>query len=85
MISNKEIAKKLQVSESMASRLCSGERMPSTETFALIVSEFDLDGNEALAEYRKGSANFGPWLTKKADEWAVRRSLPRPTPDDGDP
>lgn len=59
--------------------------MPSTETFALIVAEFDLDGNEALAEYRKGPANFGPWLTRKADQWALRRELPRSTPDDDDP
>lgn len=85
MISNKEIAAKLQVSESMASRLCSGERMPSTETFALMVKEFDIDGNEALAEYRKGPQNFGPWLTRKADEWAIRRGLPKPEADDSDP
>jgi hypothetical protein len=46
----------------MASRLRSGQRMPSTTMLNKIVEAYDLDGAEALRQYGKGREQFSAWL-----------------------
>lgn len=81
-LTNKQIGDMIGVSDSMASRLCSGERLPSAETLSNIVVQFGIDANRAIEAYQKGMEYFGPWFVRELDQWDRNRAIPFDGPDD---
>lgn len=65
MMTNLEFGERVGCSESMASRLRSGDRLPGREQLGRIVAEFELNQEEAFAAYTAGRMAFGKYVTEK--------------------
>lgn len=62
--SNTSFAAKVGCNHTMASRLRSGQRMPSPGMLLAICGAYDLDEGEALRQYGQGKEAFSAWLRK---------------------
>lgn len=60
--SNTSFARRVGCNHTMASRLRSGQRMPSAAMLVRICEAYELDRGEALDQYSKGPAEFSAWL-----------------------
>lgn len=60
--SNTTFARRVGCNHTMASRLRSGERMPSTDMLIRICDAYELDKTVALDKYGKGREAFSAWL-----------------------
>ncbi len=67
-MTNDQLAARLGVSRSMASRVRSGQRLPSVRTMYAIHAEFGLSLDELVAAHIQGSAKFSALLRAKLDE-----------------
>lgn len=63
--SNAGFAQRVGCNHTMASRLRSGHRMPSTDMLIRICGAYGLDKVEALDRYAAGSESFSAWLRDK--------------------
>jgi transcriptional regulator with XRE-family HTH domain len=59
-----EFARRVGISESMASRLRKGDRLPSNALLKRIIDEFSLDLREALDAFALGRIAFGAYLRR---------------------
>jgi hypothetical protein len=59
---NRDFAKRAQVSAATASKLRTGGRLPSTELLYRIVLMWNLDPMAALRAHARGPAVFSAWL-----------------------
>jgi transcriptional regulator with XRE-family HTH domain len=71
-MTNAQIGALIGVSESMASRLCSGERLPSPATMVLISRVFNVSADRLLVAHGQGGEIFGPMLVRLIDEYEKR-------------
>lgn len=62
MKTNREVATELGISESMASRLRTGDRRPSGSLFIRIINKYDLDAGEALRAMDGGDVKLAAYL-----------------------
>lgn len=62
--SNTDFARKVGCNHTMASRLRSGQRMPSSAMMLSICKAYNLDEGEALRMYGEGRESFSAWLRK---------------------
>lgn len=75
MITNQALGDLIGVDHSMASRLRSGERLPSADTMRRIAAAFDVDGGVLLAEHGKGRESFGLYFSQLIRDYEARVSL----------
>lgn len=61
-VTNHKFAELVGCNYTMASRLRSGNRMPSAAMLAKICTAFHLDEGEALRKHQQGSDVFSQWL-----------------------
>lgn len=61
-VTNHAFAAKVGCNYTMASRLRSGERMPSARMLVSICDAYGLDEGVALRMFAKGSEEFSAWL-----------------------
>lgn len=59
---NSSFAARVGCNYTMASRLRSGNRMPSVYMLVRICSAYELDEGEALRQFAKGPTAFSQWL-----------------------
>lgn len=64
--SNSSFAGKVGCTHTMASRLRSGRRMPSSDMLLRICKAYKLDEGEALRKYGEGPQEFSAWLRANA-------------------
>jgi transcriptional regulator with XRE-family HTH domain len=74
MMTNQALGELIGVDHSMASRLRSGERLPSPDTMRRIADAFGVDGGVLLREHGKGRASFGLYFSQLIREYMVRVS-----------
>lgn len=60
--SNTQFAAKVGCNHTMASRLRSGQRMPSPSMLLAICKAYEVDEGEALRKYGEGAESFSAWL-----------------------
>lgn len=60
--SNTTFARRVGCDHTMASRLRSGQRMPSGRMLIKICNAYSLPYDEALTEFGKGREEFSKWL-----------------------
>lgn len=61
-MTNAELGRKLGVTESYASYLRNGRRMPSGTVLSKLVAELGMDGTELLRAYRSGPEAMATYL-----------------------
>lgn len=61
-MTNAEMSLKLGVTESYASYLRNGKRMPSAQVMSRMVEAFGLDGNEIFRAYKAGPDAMAAYL-----------------------
>jgi len=59
MVTNEELGRKIGVGHSMASRIRSGDRLPSTKVLARISAELDIPLETLVETHAKGPKAFG--------------------------
>jgi len=64
-MTNRQFAAVIGTSESYASYIRSGKRLPGMAAFVAIVTAFDLDANELVHAYRQGAHAVAEYLDKK--------------------
>lgn len=76
MITNQALGELLQVDHSMASRLRSGDRLPSPATMRRIAVAFGVDEGKVLLAHGQGRSEFGKFLTQVIKEYEKRANEP---------
>lgn len=64
-MTNRQFAAEIGVTESYASLIRSGKRLPGAAAFVAIVTVFELDANEMVRAYREGGAGMAAFLHAK--------------------
>lgn len=64
-LTNRDFATKLDITESYASYLKSGGRLPRAHLLIKMIRTFDLDPNAAMSAYDDGPESFGAYLRRE--------------------
>lgn len=68
-ISRADLARELNLDESMISRLCNGQRRPSVKTIYHIARLFSVDSGKLIAAYVEGPRKFAELFNKLIVEY----------------
>lgn len=80
MATNRDFAARVDVTESYASYLRSGDRLPSGKLLVRIILRYELDPIAAMDAYDKGAEPFGAYLrTEIFDREESKTDEPVPT------
>jgi len=63
-LTNQDFASRVGITDSYASYLKNGQRLPSGDVLVKIIQEFELDAYAAMDAYREGGAVFGAFLRR---------------------
>lgn len=64
-VTNKDFGARVGCSESMASRVRSGKRLPSPSLLRLIITKCELDAEQAMTAWLAGREGFSEYITKE--------------------
>lgn len=71
-LTNEQLGKKIGVGPSMASRIRSGKRLPSTKVCHAIQEEFGIEWLDLMDAHRAGPVAFGECFRRHVDDPAER-------------